>query len=143
MPSIVTVGVLFALPLAIWLVFLVVVVRVLLAGALEDSLGYLVILRRRRNEFVALLAVLALSQIVKDTVQILWGISEIGQSVTSLVALGFNIISAAAVFSLAWLLLRPKTVTPKEDRLLSTMAESLYAIGKPEDFVRRPPGGST
>ena len=143
MTSIATVGVLFALPLAIWLVFLVVVVRVLLAGALEDSLGYLVILRRRRNQFVALLAILAVSQIVKDTIQILWGIAEIGQSVASLASPGFNIISAAAVFSLAWLLLRAKTVTPKEDRLLSSMAESLYALGRPEDLARRPPGGST
>lgn len=138
MASAVTIGVLYLLPLAIWLVFLIVMVRVLLAGKLEDSLGYLVILRRRRNEFVALLSLLAVSQIIKDGIEIAWGVGSFGESVTVISSVVLNIISAGALFAIAWVLLRPKSVTPTEDRLLTTMAESLYALGKPEEFAQHP-----
>ena len=138
MTSALTVGVLYVLPLILWLVFLLVVVRVLLSGALEDSLGYLVILRRRRNEFVALLAILAVSQIAKDAIQVVGGLGSLSEGVSVLLALVLNIIGAGALFAIAWALLRPKAVTPAEDRLLSTMAESLYVLGKPEEFAHRP-----
>jgi hypothetical protein len=129
-----TLGILYVLPLVIWVIFLGIVWRVFASGSLEDSLAYLVILRSRRNRFVGFLALLAVSQIVKDSVQVVWGLGSASDPLMLAVSIVCNVVSALALVGLAWTLLTRGSLTPMEDRVLSNTAEALYAIGRPRDL---------
>src|SRR5271157_1285545 len=128
-----TIGLFYAVPLALWIIFLAIVAQVLSGRDLEDSFAYLVILRRRRNQFVFFLVLLALSQIAKDTIQVVWSLGTGSDASMLVAAIVFNAISAGAVVGLAWALLRKKSLTPEEDRVLSSAAEAMYAMGKPAE----------
>jgi hypothetical protein len=126
-----TIGLFYVAPLALWVIFLAVVGRVLSGKSLEDSFAYLVILKRRRTQFVAMLILLAVSQITKDAIQVAWSVGSLSDTAMLVPSIVLNVVSAGAVVGLAWALLRKASLTPEEDRVLSSTAEAMYAMGKP------------
>jgi hypothetical protein len=127
-----TLGFYYALPLTLWILFVAILTRVLSGGTLEDSFVYLVILRSRRNRFTAFMMTLAVSQIVKDAIQLAWASGSLSDSAMLVSAIACNTLSAAAVVGLAWTLLSKGSLTPVENRVLFSTAEALYAVGRPE-----------
>jgi len=136
-----TIGLFYVAPLVLWLIFLAVVARVFTGGTLEDSFAYLVILKRRRVEFVVFLVVLGASQIAKDSVQVAWALGSLGEGAMLVSAIVFNIVSAGAIVGLAYTLLRKASLTPAEDRVLSRAAEAMYAVGRPPEHANVRPTG--
>ena len=128
-------GLYYALPLALWILFLALVAWALRGATLEDGFAYLVILRNRRTRFIGLLVVLAGSQVVKDVIQVAWGLGTYSEVCTFVVSIICNVLSAAALVGLVWTLLSKGALTAQEDRVLSQVAEALYAVGRPGELA--------
>lgn len=95
----------YIIPIALWVVVLLILLQVWLTRKLEDSLAYLVYLRERKVLFVSLLVGLAGTRAISAAVKVANGFGWVDNTVELWVGIIASIVGALIVFFFAWFLL--------------------------------------
>jgi hypothetical protein len=120
----------YIVPVALWLVVLLILLRVWLTGRLQDSLAYLVYLRERKTLFVSLLVALAGTRVVTAIFNIATGLGWM-TSTPGVEAVGVlsAIVGAVLVLLFAWFLLWRGPSRTSKAVVLDVPEELAYSLG--------------
>jgi hypothetical protein len=120
----------YIIPVALWLVVLLILLRVWLTGRLQDSLAYLVYVRERKSLFISLLAALACTRAITAAFNIAVGLGWMaGSANVEAVGVLSAIAGSVIVLLFAWfLLLRGPSRVPKA-LVLDVPEHLMYSLG--------------
>jgi hypothetical protein len=119
----------YALPIALWLSLLLILLRTWTAHRLEESLAYLIYIRERKLRFVLLFAGVALTQIVNATnrlLSIFLGLSGPGIVAVSITA---EAAGGLLVALIGWNLLWQAPRQIGRETVLDVSEPMAYALG--------------
>lgn len=119
----------YIIPIALWLTLVVILFRVWWSRKLEDSLAYLVFLRRRKVLFVSLFASLAALHVAEESLLLANGLGWISTSMTLDVGLVGSVVGGVLIFSFGWLLLRGAASQVSRPIVVDVPAHLAYSLG--------------
>jgi ABC-type nickel/cobalt efflux system permease component RcnA len=127
----------YVIPVALWLVVLLILLRVWLTGRLQDSLAYLVYLRERKALFISLLVALACTRAVTAAFNIAMGLGwVVGSTTAEAVAVLSAIVGAILVLLFAWFLLWRGPTRKSRTLVLDVPDHLMYSLGVLDEAER-------
>jgi hypothetical protein len=120
----------YIIPVALWLLVLLILLRVWLTGRLQDSLAYLVYVRERKSLFISLLVALAGTRAITAAFNIAAGLGWMAGSVNvEAVGVLSAIAGSVIVLLFAWFLLWRGPSRAPQALVLDVPEHLMYSLG--------------